>query len=376
MIDQKMGSGPSIGARSCGDFRQEDYKSCTQQWYQRGATAEIVASMVPYAESLLEAGSSLETVASWFTAGDLESSSERRYQHTVVRAMLATSDQQLVESLSAMWLQVKANGIEARAVKDRSIPVLSLDKDFFGLWNFEKVVTKLNGQSVENFFIALRVRGLLTGSLDWLQAETDPWFDRRPWLKYVAESTEVSRKSKIIAQALKDGSSLASISLNAPPEFSVAKNRKKDGTPNSLLAEASPTTTAIPKLKDSEEQDKTGYLKGQSQLASGGLSNFTVDNQNGSGDAVARIYLNGEKPSVRSMYVKQGETFTAKSLMPGTYVFRYRFTGSDDTYESDNPFVLVQTKTEAGTRYSNITVTLFRVKDGNMQTRKVDSSKF
>lgn len=376
MIEKKMEDGPSIGAKSCGDFRKENYKSCTQQWYQRGATAGITAAMAPYAESLLEAGEPLETVASWFAAGDAESSSEQRYQHAVVRAILAKTEQQLVESLSAMWMQVKANGIEAKAVKDRAIPVLSLDKDFFGLWNFEKIVTKLYGQSAENFFIALRVRGLLTGSLDWLQAETDPWFDRRPWLKYVAESTEVSRKSKIIAQALKDGSSLASISLKVPTEVPIAKSRQKDRAANFSFEDATAKSAAISKPKDSEEQDKTGYLKGQSQLASGGLSNFTVDNQQGSGDAVARIYLNGEKPSVRSMYVKQGETFTAKSLMPGTYVFRYRFIGSDDTYESDNPFALVQTKTEAGTRYSNITVTLFRVKDGNMQTRKVDSSKF
>lgn len=376
MIDKKMEDGPSIGTRSCGDFRKDDYQSCTLQWYQRGATAGITSAMAPYAEALLEAGASLETVASWFAAGDGESSSEQRYQHAVVRAMLAKSDQQLAESLSAMWLHVKTNGIEARAVKDRAIPVLSLDKDFFGLWHFEKVVTQLNGRSAENFFIALRVRGLLTGSLDWLQAETAPWFDRRPWLKYVAESTEVRRKSGTITQALNDGSSLASISLKAPPEVSVAKNRQKGGTADSSLAEASPTPTAIPKPKDSEEQDKTGYLKGQSQLATGGLSNFTVDNRQGSGDAIARIYLNGEKPPVRSMYVKKGETFTAKAVIPGTYVFRYRFIGSDDTYESDNPFALAQTKTEAGTRYSNITVTLFRVRDGNMQTRKVDSSKF
>ena len=376
MIDKKMEDGPRIGTRSCGDFRKDDYKSCTLLWYQRGATAGITSAMAPYAESLLEAGAPLEAVASWFAAGDGESSSEQRYQHAVVRAILAKTDQQLAESLSAMWLQVKTNGIEARAVKDRAIPVLSLDKDFFGLWNFEKVVTKLDGQSAENFFIALRVRGLLTGNLDWLQAETASWLDSRPWLTYVAESTEVTRKSRIIAQALKDGSPLASISLKAPAEVPVAKSRQKDRSVNLKLAEVPASGATVLKPKDSEEQDKTGYLKGQAQLATGGLSNFTVDNQQGSGDAIARIYLNGDKPSVRSMYVKQGETFTAKSLMPGTYVFRYRFIGSEDTYESDNPFALVQTKTEAGTRYSNITVTLFRVRDGNMQTRKVDSSKF
>jgi len=127
---------------------------------------------------------------------------------------------------------------------------------------------------------------------------------------------------------------------------------------------------------DREQQDRTGYIQGQPRGADGGLSTFTVDNRRGGKDAVARIYLNGEKPAVRHMYIKQGETFKAETLMPGTYVFRYRHIGSEDTYEAERKFSLTQTETEIGTRYSNVTVTLFTVKDGNMQTRKVDSSKF
>ena len=108
----------------------------------------------------------------------------------------------------------------------------------------------------------------------------------------------------------------------------------------------------------------------------GGMSSFTVDNQQGSFDAVARIYLDGIKPAVRSMYVKKGEKFSAQSLKPGTYVFRYRFVGSDDTFESDKSFVLTETKTETGTRYSTVMVTLFKVRSGNMTSRKVDPSSF
>ena len=76
------------------------------------------------------------------------------------------------------------------------------------------------------------------------------------------------------------------------------------------------------------------------------------------------------------MYVKHGETFKAEAILPGTYVFRYRFIGSEDTFESDKSFQLTQTETETGTRYSNVTVTLFTVKDGNMSTRKVDPNSF
>lgn len=80
---------------------------------------------------------------------------------------------------------------------------------------------------------------------------------------------------------------------------------------------------------DREQQSATGYMPNEPRLANAGLSSFTVDNGRGSGDAVARLYLNGTKPAVRSMFVKRGDTFTAASLSPGSYVFRYRYMGSE-----------------------------------------------
>jgi hypothetical protein len=132
----------------------------------------------------------------------------------------------------------------------------------------------------------------------------------------------------------------------------------------------------IKKQIDAERQEKTGYVKGAHQQPSAGLSTFTVDNQKGGGDAIARIYLNGAKPAARSIYVKAGEKFTARGLPPGNYVFRYRFVGSTKTYEADRLFPLEEITTVDGTRYSNVTVTLFRVSDGNLQTSEVSDDKF
>ena len=132
----------------------------------------------------------------------------------------------------------------------------------------------------------------------------------------------------------------------------------------------------IKKQIDAERQEKTGYVKGAHQQPSAGLSTFTVDNQRGGGDAIARIYLNGAKPAARSIYVKAGEKFTARALPPGNYVFRYRFVGSTKTYEADRLFPLEEITTVDGTRYSNVTVTLFKVSDGNLQTSEVSDDKF
>jgi hypothetical protein len=132
----------------------------------------------------------------------------------------------------------------------------------------------------------------------------------------------------------------------------------------------------VKKKIDPEQQEKSGYVKGDYQQKSTGLSTFTVDNQMGGDDAIARIYRNGIKPASRSMYVKAGEKFTARGLSPGSYVFRYRFIGSTKIHEADRTFSLKEINTADGTSYSNVTVTLFTVNDGNMRTTEVSDEKF
>ncbi|MGV0958247.1 MAG: hypothetical protein ACOYB1_00275 [Limnohabitans sp.] len=134
-------------------------------------------------------------------------------------------------------------------------------------------------------------------------------------------------------------------------------------------------TAPVP-AADKELQTYTGYVKGSLQGSQGGLSTFTVDNRQGGADAIARLYLNGSKPAVRSMYVRSGDTFKAESLLPGNYVLRYRFIGSEDTFEADRIMSLKQVEGESGTQYSNVTVTLFKQVGGNLNTKKVPADQF
>lgn len=145
-------------------------------------------------------------------------------------------------------------------------------------------------------------------------------------------------------------------------------------TPPQTLTPSKPAST--PAALDKESQNFTGYLKGSPKAAQDGMSTFTVDNSKGGADAVARLYFNGAKPAVRSMYVRTGHIFKAESLSPGNYVLRYRFVGSEETYEADRLIVLKQVKTETGTQFSNVTVTLFREVGGNLNTKKVSPDQF
>ncbi len=127
---------------------------------------------------------------------------------------------------------------------------------------------------------------------------------------------------------------------------------------------------------DPETQGNTGYLKGTTQDANGGLSTFTIDNSKGGRDAVVRLYINGNKPAARNMFVKNGDRFTAQTLPPGAYLLRYRYIGSDETFEADETFYLTENRTDNGTRFSRATVTLYGVASGNMKVKKVSESDF
>ena len=162
------------------------------------------------------------------------------------------------------------------------------------------------------------------------------------------------------------------------PKFYPLDNQKVD--PEALVVQPTQKIAKEPAKKlpqpDLEKQADTGYLNGTPAYIPAGLSNFTVDNKSGDADAIARIYLNGDKPAIRQIYIKVGENFTAKALAPGNYVLRYRFIGSKNTFEADRLFPLQETVTDAGTSYSNVTVTLFKVANGNMKVKQVADSLF
>lgn len=134
---------------------------------------------------------------------------------------------------------------------------------------------------------------------------------------------------------------------------------KGDENAISALAELTPDSpqSAVPgpslpasKLQplDPEVQSQTGYLNGTKQVAKGGLSTFKIDNTKGGGDAVVRLYRDGKKPAARSMFVRNGESFMAEALAPSTYKLRYRYIGSENTFEADETFTLTESLPKAG----------------------------
>lgn len=119
---------------------------------------------------------------------------------------------------------------------------------------------------------------------------------------------------------------------------------------------------------------RTGYDPEQTRQNATGLCSVTVDNTQNNMPVYVRIWDMVRHTPVRAFYIRQGEEFTAENVTPGLYEVRYI-----ELYENDAPaqgakseqFHLEQRQTYGGTQYSEISLTLYKVRNGNMQTTSI-----
>lgn len=122
---------------------------------------------------------------------------------------------------------------------------------------------------------------------------------------------------------------------------------------------------------------KADYAKGYKRLHMSGLSSVTVDNtQNDSDVFVKLVYLEGNKlKPVRVFYIPAHGRFTAGKVNPGTYDIRYQDLNTGEFARTD-PFRLEEIQRSNGTQFSEITMTLYKVMNGNMDTHRISESEF
>lgn len=120
-----------------------------------------------------------------------------------------------------------------------------------------------------------------------------------------------------------------------------------------------------------------GYVEGYQQLNTNGLSTVTVDNsRNDSEVFVKLVSLDGAQAyPVRQSYIPAFASFTLKKVTAGSYDIRYRdlVTGGLSRSEA---ITLSEVHTNEGAQYSNLTMTLYKVKNGNMKTYGLSETEF
>lgn len=120
-----------------------------------------------------------------------------------------------------------------------------------------------------------------------------------------------------------------------------------------------------------------GYLVGEPQTHKTGLSEVTIDNsQNSSAVLLKLVALEGAvaRPA-RQVFIPARSQFTIKSLTAGSYDIRYRDLSTGELSRSDS-MRLTETKTYQGTNYSVMTLTLYKVANGNTSTYGLSEEEF
>ena len=122
---------------------------------------------------------------------------------------------------------------------------------------------------------------------------------------------------------------------------------------------------------------QSGYLYGYRQLNNIGLSSLTIDNSANSTDVFVKLFSveNNNIYQARAFYIAAHDSFIVKNITAGKYDIRYLDLGDGSIYRSDL-FNLSETETYNGVNFSNLTITLYKVQNGNMQTRKISGSEF
>jgi hypothetical protein len=122
---------------------------------------------------------------------------------------------------------------------------------------------------------------------------------------------------------------------------------------------------------------RPGYVEGFSLLNADGLSELTVDNRQNDFDVFVKLMsvAGAMAHPVRQFYIPAGGSFTLNQIRAGSYDIRYRDLNSGGLSRS-RAFNLEEIATRNGKRFSRVTMTLYKVHDGNMQTYALSEAEF
>ncbi len=120
-----------------------------------------------------------------------------------------------------------------------------------------------------------------------------------------------------------------------------------------------------------------GYVKGYQRLHTTGLSTVTVDNSQNDSDVFVKLVSldSAQAYPVRQFYIPAFGIFTLNKVTAGSYDIRYRDISNGGLSRSE-AFNLEEMATYDGTQFSNITMTLYKVQNGNMQTYGLSEAEF
>jgi hypothetical protein len=119
------------------------------------------------------------------------------------------------------------------------------------------------------------------------------------------------------------------------------------------------------------------YVNGYPRIHANGLSEITIDNSQNDSDVFVKVVSVVDRNTfpVRTLFIPAHNRFTAGNLTAGRYDVRYRDLNTGHLSRSE-AFTLDEVPTYDGTQYSTVTMTLYKVRNGNMNTYDISETEF
>lgn len=122
---------------------------------------------------------------------------------------------------------------------------------------------------------------------------------------------------------------------------------------------------------------QSAYLKKMPVRDALGLSLLTIDNSQVDEDVYVKVVNLDSGRTARNVMIKAHDRYTLVDFSPGNYQVFAKFLNFPCTnITKTEAFSLQQYDTLEGTQYSSITLTLYKVANGNMHTTQIDESEF
>jgi len=153
---------------------------------------------------------------------------------------------------------------------------------------------------------------------------------------------------------------------------------------SSVLPSPTPSLTPTPAYVRPEVADNgspfpstSDYVEGYPREFTNGYSTVTVDNSQNDSDVFVKLFsLDTEPPKpARVFFIQAGEEFTVESVAPGTYDVRHQDLDTGGLSRTE-PLELEEEETAEGVNYTQLTLTLFKVANGNLETYPLSPDEF
>jgi hypothetical protein len=122
---------------------------------------------------------------------------------------------------------------------------------------------------------------------------------------------------------------------------------------------------------------RSGYVKGYPRRNADGYSTVTIDNTKNDSDVFVKVYSLAAVPPrpVRVVFIRASDSFTLNKVRAGMYDVRYRDLDSGALKRSDR-LSIEENRTETAVEYSQFTMTLYKVRGGNLKTHDIPDTEF